>query len=118
MFAAPGYNGCPFQSASAEAEPGSLVAKAHADYRAWVRALFKDLALDADVPESTAHEIARSFICSTTRRPCQRKPTQTRQPRIRPEPPPSQSSTTHATADAPGTVTVARRGGDMTATAD
>ncbi|NEA37311.1 TetR/AcrR family transcriptional regulator [Streptomyces sp. SID13031] len=51
VFATPGYNGCPFLAASAEAAPGSLVERAHADYRTWVRALFTELAAEAGVPD-------------------------------------------------------------------
>jgi AcrR family transcriptional regulator len=54
FFAAPDYNGCPFLAASAEAAPGSLVERAHADYRAWVRALLTELAAEAHVPD---HEV-------------------------------------------------------------
>jgi AcrR family transcriptional regulator len=54
FFAAPDYNGCPFLAASAEAAPGSLVERAHADYRAWVRALFTELAAEAGVPDHEA----------------------------------------------------------------
>lgn len=54
IFAAPDYNGCPFLAASAEAARGSLVERAHADYRAWVRALLTGLAAEADVPDHAA----------------------------------------------------------------
>ncbi|WP_406048644.1 TetR/AcrR family transcriptional regulator [Kribbella sp. NBC_00889] len=54
FFAAPDYNGCPFLAASAEAAHGSLVERAHADYRAWVRALLTGLAAEADVPDPEA----------------------------------------------------------------
>ncbi|MFC5262422.1 TetR/AcrR family transcriptional regulator [Kribbella qitaiheensis] len=54
FFAAPDYNGCPFLAASAEAARGSLVERAHADYRAWARALLTELAAEADVPDHEA----------------------------------------------------------------
>jgi hypothetical protein len=54
FFAAPNYNGCPFLAASAEAASGSLVERAHADYRAWVRALLTELAAKAGVPDHEA----------------------------------------------------------------
>jgi AcrR family transcriptional regulator len=54
FFAAPDYNGCPFLAASAEAASGSLVERAHADYRAWVRALLTELAAKAGVPDHEA----------------------------------------------------------------
>ncbi len=49
-FASPDFYGCPFLAASAEAAPGSLVERAHADYRAWVRALLTELAAEAYLP--------------------------------------------------------------------
>jgi AcrR family transcriptional regulator len=47
MFAQPGFRGCAFVSAFAEAPLGGLVAGAAGDYRAWMRALFIDLAEQA-----------------------------------------------------------------------
>ena len=47
MFAQPGFRGCAFVSAFAEAPLGGLVAQAAAEYRAWMRALFTDLAEQA-----------------------------------------------------------------------
>jgi AcrR family transcriptional regulator len=44
MFAQPGFRGCAFVSAFAEAPLGGLVAQAAGEYRAWMRALFTDLA--------------------------------------------------------------------------
>ena len=44
LFATPGFRGCAFVSASAEAPPGGAVQQAADDYRAWLRALFTDLA--------------------------------------------------------------------------
>jgi AcrR family transcriptional regulator len=54
FFAAPNFNGCPFLAASAEAASGSVVERAHADYRAWVRALLTELAAKAGVPDHEA----------------------------------------------------------------
>jgi AcrR family transcriptional regulator len=54
MFAQPGFRGCAFVSAFAEAPLGGLVAQAAGEYRAWMRALFIDLAEQAgaaDPPE-------------------------------------------------------------------
>jgi AcrR family transcriptional regulator len=54
VFAQPGFRGCAFVSAFAEAPLGGLVAQASSDYRTWVRALFIDLAEQAgatDPPE-------------------------------------------------------------------
>jgi AcrR family transcriptional regulator len=44
MFAQPGFRGCAFVSAFAEAPLGGLIAQASGEYRAWMRALFIDLA--------------------------------------------------------------------------
>ena len=44
LFAEPTYHGCAFAAAAAEAKPGSAAERAAGDYRAWVRALFTDLA--------------------------------------------------------------------------
>jgi AcrR family transcriptional regulator len=49
LFAAPGFRGCAFVSASAES-PGELVEQASSDYRGWVRALLVDLARQAGAP--------------------------------------------------------------------
>jgi AcrR family transcriptional regulator len=54
IFAQPGFRGCAFVSAFAEAPLGGLVAQAAGEYRAWMRALFIDLAEQAgasDPPE-------------------------------------------------------------------
>jgi AcrR family transcriptional regulator len=49
LFAEPTFHGCAFVSASAEAKPGSSVEHAADDYRAWVRGLFTDLAVQLGV---------------------------------------------------------------------
>lgn len=49
LFAKPGFRGCAFVSASAEAPTGSTVVRAADEYRAWVRGLFQDLAAEAGV---------------------------------------------------------------------
>ncbi|MDM7829802.1 TetR/AcrR family transcriptional regulator [Cellulomonas edaphi] len=54
LFARPGYRGCPFVAASAEAEPGGTVQKVSDEYRAWVRALLTELARDAGAPDPDA----------------------------------------------------------------
>jgi AcrR family transcriptional regulator len=41
---APGFRGCAFANASAEAKPGGPVEQATHDYRTWLRDLFTDLA--------------------------------------------------------------------------
>jgi AcrR family transcriptional regulator len=46
-FAAPGYRGCPFINASAEAASSQAVEAVRDHHRAWVRELFVDLGRDA-----------------------------------------------------------------------
>src|SRR3984957_8791829 len=53
LFAAPGFRGCAFVSASAES-PGELVEQAASDYRGWVRNLLVDLAREAGAPSPEA----------------------------------------------------------------
>jgi AcrR family transcriptional regulator len=53
-FAAPGYHGCPFINASAEAAAGHAVEKVRDDHRAWVRGLFSGLAGEAGVADPDA----------------------------------------------------------------
>ena len=58
LFAAPGFRGCAFVSASAES-PGELVEQAASDYRGWVRTLLVDLARGAGVaaPETLGRQL-------------------------------------------------------------
>jgi len=51
QFAEPGFHGCAFVNATAESSPGSAAEQASAEYRAWVRNLFTDLARDAGAPD-------------------------------------------------------------------
>jgi AcrR family transcriptional regulator len=88
FFAAPDHNGCPFLAASAEAASGSLVERAHADYRAWVRALLTELA-----PRLMYRITRRSdanCTCCTTPQAWQRVRTATPRRRLWPvtQPPP------------------------------
>jgi AcrR family transcriptional regulator len=48
LFAQPGYRGCAFMNATAEAAPDSVEAQAATTFRAWVHTLFLDLATDTD----------------------------------------------------------------------
>jgi AcrR family transcriptional regulator len=59
MFAQPGFNGCAFISASAEAPAGGLIEQAADDYRVDIRGLFVRLAQDAGAgdPEFLAHQL-------------------------------------------------------------
>ncbi|WP_405588221.1 TetR/AcrR family transcriptional regulator [Streptomyces sp. NBC_01190] len=63
VFSAPGFHGCAFIKATAEALPGSAAEQANATYRAWVRGLFTDLARDAGVanPVSLARQLHMLF---------------------------------------------------------
>jgi AcrR family transcriptional regulator len=54
MFAAPGYHGCAFVNASAEAEPGSVVDQVSGEQRQWLRSLFVELSRTAGVSEPEA----------------------------------------------------------------
>ena len=47
LFAKPGFRGCAFVAASAEAPRGGLIEQAADEYRTWIRALFTDLAEQA-----------------------------------------------------------------------
>ncbi|GAA1392328.1 TetR/AcrR family transcriptional regulator [Kitasatospora putterlickiae] len=59
QFAEPGYRGCAFVRASAEAHPGDQVEQAAAAFRTWVRGLFTDLAREAGAadPAVLAHQL-------------------------------------------------------------
>ena len=51
LFKEPGFNGCAFIAASTEARPGGLVQSAADRFRAWIRAMFTDLAEQAGAPD-------------------------------------------------------------------
>jgi AcrR family transcriptional regulator len=59
VFAQPGFRGCAFVSAFAEAPLGGLIAQASYDYRTWVRALFVDLSEQAGATDPL--ELARQL---------------------------------------------------------
>lgn len=48
-FAEPGFNGCAFMEASAEAEPGGTIERAATEFRSWIRNMFVDLATGLDI---------------------------------------------------------------------
>jgi AcrR family transcriptional regulator len=54
LVSRPAYRGCAFVNASAEASPGSVVVQVSDTFRAWIRALFTDLAEQAGVPDPPA----------------------------------------------------------------
>ena len=51
LFAEPGYRGCAFMRASAEARPEESVEAVCTDTRQWTRSLFTELARDAGAPD-------------------------------------------------------------------
>lgn len=53
-IAQPGYRGCAFVRAGAEAKPGSVVKQVCAESRAWTLSLFTGLARDAGVADAEA----------------------------------------------------------------
>jgi AcrR family transcriptional regulator len=59
LFATPGFRGCAFVSASAEAPPGGGIQQAADNYRVWLRRLFTDLATQTGVknPKELAAEL-------------------------------------------------------------
>ena len=59
VFAQPGFRGCAFASALAEAPLGGRVAVAANDFRSWVRNLFLTLSVDAGAPDPL--ELARQL---------------------------------------------------------
>ncbi|MFB8131342.1 TetR/AcrR family transcriptional regulator [Streptomyces mirabilis] len=58
-FTEPGFRGCAFISASADAPPGGVVEQAAQDYRTWLHELFFDLAQQAGATDakSLAHQL-------------------------------------------------------------
>ncbi|MFH9402639.1 hypothetical protein ACH4JS_23200 [Streptomyces sp. NPDC017638] len=59
MFTDPGYKGCPFQRATAEVPEDSRINRLAETHRAWVRALFTDLATQSGYadPEGLARQL-------------------------------------------------------------
>ena len=51
QYQQPDFNGCAFIAASTEAPPGGLVEHAADEFRAWIRAMFTDLAEQAGAPD-------------------------------------------------------------------
>ncbi|KUN44185.1 TetR family transcriptional regulator [Streptomyces olivochromogenes] len=58
-FTEPGFRGCAFISASADAPPGGVVEQTAQDYRTWLHELFFDLAQQAGATDakSLAHQL-------------------------------------------------------------
>jgi AcrR family transcriptional regulator len=59
IFAQPGFRGCAFVAASAEAPRAGLVEQAVGEFRTWMRALFVDLAEEAGATDPA--ELARQL---------------------------------------------------------
>jgi AcrR family transcriptional regulator len=59
LFAQPGFRGCAFVAATAEARRGGPIEEAADDYRSWIRALFTDLAEQAGA--SNPQRLARQL---------------------------------------------------------
>jgi AcrR family transcriptional regulator len=59
IFAQPGFRGCAFIAAAAEAPLGGLVEQASGEYRTWMRALFIELAEQAGATDPS--ELARQL---------------------------------------------------------
>ena len=51
LFARPGYHGCPFNRATAEAQPGSAAYDVPRAYRRWLRGFLRELAAAAGAPD-------------------------------------------------------------------
>ena len=64
---APGYRGCAFYNASAEASPDTAAVKVNAEQRAWTRSLFTDLAREAGVrrPDALAGQLVLLYDGAT-----------------------------------------------------
>ena len=58
-FTEPGFRGCAFVSASADAPPGGVIEQTAVDYRAWLHELFFDLARQAHAkdPKQLAQQL-------------------------------------------------------------
>jgi AcrR family transcriptional regulator len=59
IIAQPGFRGCAFVAATGEASPGGVIEEAADNYRAWIRALFTDLAEQAGAANPA--ELARQL---------------------------------------------------------
>jgi AcrR family transcriptional regulator len=59
-FTEPGFRGCAFVSASADAPPGGVVEQAAQDYRTWLHELFFDLARQAGAQD--AKSLAQQLV--------------------------------------------------------
>jgi len=76
LAAEPGFRGCAFLNASAEAQPGSAAQGVCDTTRAWLRELFTDLARDAGAshPEHLARQLVLLYDGSTVSAQLDRDP--------------------------------------------
>jgi AcrR family transcriptional regulator len=76
-FAEPGFRGCAFVNASAEARPGSAIEEVSDESRAWVRSLLAELARTAGAtdPERLARQLALLYDGATVSARMDRDPT-------------------------------------------
>jgi AcrR family transcriptional regulator len=67
LFATPGFRGCAFLNATAEARPGSAVKEVSGEQRAWVRSLFLELgqAAGARDPRRLAQQLVLLYDGAT-----------------------------------------------------
>lgn len=58
-FSEPGFNGCAITNADSEAEPGSVIDHAAAEFRAWIRSMFIELAagIKAEDPQRLGRQL-------------------------------------------------------------
>jgi AcrR family transcriptional regulator len=75
-FAEPGFRGCAFVNASAEARPGSPIEAASDESRAWVSSLFVDLAREAGAvdPERLGRQLVLLYDGATVGARMDRRP--------------------------------------------
>src|ERR1700712_3905731 len=61
LFAEPGFNGCTFLNAAAEAQPGSAEELATKDFRTWLHDLFATLVAAAGYPDKLAAQLVMLY---------------------------------------------------------
>lgn len=61
LFAEPGFRGCTFINAAAEAQPGSAEELATKDFRTWLHELFGDLVTAAGYPDKLSAQLVMLY---------------------------------------------------------
>ena len=61
LFAEPGFRGCTFINAAAEAQPGSVEELATKDFRTWLHELFGNLVAEAGYPDKLAAQLVMLY---------------------------------------------------------